>query len=584
MTVLLALLPYMASAAVSLGVAVFAWRRRSVTGALALACVALSQALWTLGYNFELLSGTLEGKIFWDNVQFVAPSLWPLALLAFALGYSGRRLTRPRLVWGILVGSSLVFNLIIVTDGWHGLLHPEARLIPGVPFDELTYEFHPIVWFFFTYLAIVLVWSIYLLTDQILRVQPLYRAQAGLVAVGTLVSLIGLTLSIMGVTLSFHRDTTPLTFAVSNLLVAIGLFRYHLVDIAPVAHSVIFESMQDPVVVLDRQDRVVDLNPAAARILGRESGEVLGQPVGRVFASFISLAPDFQLEDGEHQEVSFARGQDHLFYELEILPMHDSRGIRVGRLVVAHDVTHRRQAEEAIRGQAKLLEEANKELEAFSYSVSHDLRAPLRAISGYARILMEEHAAELSPEAQDHLKRVHGGAQRMNELISDLLEFSRLSRQPLHKEVVDPAQVARQALGELSGEQTGWEVEVIIAEMPPCQADPALLRRVYANLLDNALKFTREQPEALIEVGWEQQDGEAVYYVRDNGVGFDMRYADRLFTVFQRLHSEGEYEGVGAGLAIVQRIVRRHGGRVWARSEVGQGATFSFTLGDEATP
>jgi len=221
---------------------------------------------------------------------------------------------------------------------------------------------------------------------------------------------------------------------------------------------------------------------------------------------------------------------------------------------------------------------ANKELEAFAYSVSHDLRAPLRAIDGFSRLVLQDHGPQLPPEAQRDLHKVRSSAQRMGQLIDDLLAFSRLSRQSLNKRPVAPQDLVRQALFDLQSDQEGRQVEVVISELPTCQGDAALLRQVWINLLSNALKFTQGRAPARIEVGCIEKDGEQVYFVRDNGVGFDMQYAAKLFGVFQRLHSVEEYEGTGVGLAIVQRIIHRHGGRIWAEAQVDQGATFYFTL------
>ncbi len=225
------------------------------------------------------------------------------------------------------------------------------------------------------------------------------------------------------------------------------------------------------------------------------------------------------------------------------------------------------------------LEAANRELEAFSYSISHDLRAPLRGIDGYSRILQEEYGPQLTPEAQRYLDKVRGSTQRMNRLIDDLLAFSRFSRRSLNKQPIAPADLARQALSDLRAEQEGRQVEVALGELPSCQADPTLLRQVFINLLSNALKYTRKREVARIEIGCQERDGEQTYFVKDNGAGFDMQYADKLFGVFQRLHSAEEYEGTGVGLAIVHRIINRHGGRIWAEAEVDKGATFYFTVG-----
>jgi signal transduction histidine kinase len=227
------------------------------------------------------------------------------------------------------------------------------------------------------------------------------------------------------------------------------------------------------------------------------------------------------------------------------------------------------------------LEQANKELEAFSYSVSHDLRAPLRAIDGFSRILLEEHMPHLAPEAQRYLHLIRNNAKQMDQLIDNLLAFSRLSRQPLTKQPIMPADLVRRVLSDIRPALEGRRIDIEIGNLPMCQADPTLLKQVFVNLLTNAIKFTSKREAARIVVGCQRQGDAQVYFVKDNGVGFDMRYVDKLFGVFQRLHRAEEYEGTGVGLAIVQRIIHRHGGRIWAEAAVDQGTTFSFTLGEE---
>jgi signal transduction histidine kinase len=230
------------------------------------------------------------------------------------------------------------------------------------------------------------------------------------------------------------------------------------------------------------------------------------------------------------------------------------------------------------------LEAANRELEAFSYSVSHDLRAPLRAIHGFSRILLEEHAPDLNAEAQEYLELVRDNAGQMGSLIDDLLRFSRMSRQGLRKDHVVVAGVVRDVLRDLAAEREGRQVEVAIGELRPCHGDAALLKQLFMNLLSNAFKFTRKREIAHIEIGCNPVDGEVVYFVKDDGAGFDMRYANKLFGVFQRLHRAEDFEGTGVGLAIVQRVVQRHGGRIWADGALDRGATFYFTLDAPAQP
>jgi PAS domain S-box-containing protein len=224
------------------------------------------------------------------------------------------------------------------------------------------------------------------------------------------------------------------------------------------------------------------------------------------------------------------------------------------------------------------IEQLNSELESFSYSVSHDLRAPLRSIHGYTQILMEDYAPNLDREGQRLLNVVVSNAQRMAKLIDDLLDFSRVSRKDIASSRVNTESLVQSIISELRPFEPGRNIEIKLHSLDPCNADPNLLRQVWFNLLSNALKYTRKKEQASIEIFSESTAAENVYCVRDNGTGFNMQYADKLFGVFQRLHRQNEFEGTGVGLAIVQRIITRHGGSVWAVGEVDKGASFYFSL------
>jgi PAS domain S-box-containing protein len=265
--------------------------------------------------------------------------------------------------------------------------------------------------------------------------------------------------------------------------------------------------------------------------------------------------------------------------------IRDSQGEPLYAIRLVENITANKEADAEINQlqqdlvqRATELAMANQELESFSYSVSHDLRTPLASIDGYARVVLQDYGPQLPAGALRFLNLIHENALAMSRLIEDLLTFSRMSRQPLNKQSVATADLVRQALVKLSSSQSDRPAEIIIGDLPRCQADPTLLTQVWVNLLSNALKFTGKCSNAHIEIGSSDRENETVYFVKDNGVGFDMEQADRLFGVFQRLHAEEDYPGTGVGLAIVERIIRRHGGRVWAEAQVGRGACFYFTL------
>ena len=283
------------------------------------------------------------------------------------------------------------------------------------------------------------------------------------------------------------------------------------------------------------------------------------------------------------------RKKDGTLIDVEITSHEFQFGEHKTKLVLAKDITEQLHAEAQVCQLNEELEErvsertaeltaANKELEAFSYSVSHDLRAPLRAIIGYSQLVLEDYAVRLDTEGQRLLGVIAAEALRMSQLIDDLLTFSGLGRQRVQMTDVDMTALALSAFQSLIATHLPKAPQLNIKTLPPARGDSAMLRQVFVNLLDNAIKFSRVRKDATIEIGGSCDQEQNVYYVKDNGVGFDEKYIAKLFGVFQRLHAEEEFAGTGVGLALVQRIILRHGGKVWAESELGEGATFYFAI------
>jgi PAS domain S-box-containing protein len=363
--------------------------------------------------------------------------------------------------------------------------------------------------------------------------------------------------------------------------------------------AAIVESSDDGMIGKDLNGVVTSWNKGARSLFGYSANEMVGQSIMKL------IPPDRRDEETQilarigHGEfvmhfetVRLRKDGTNIDVSVTVSPIKDRTGRIIGASKVVRDITERKKAEakilelnatleERVRERTVQLEAANKELEAFSYSVSHDMRAPLRAIDGFSQAVLEDYKEQMPAEGRRYLAIIREGAQRMGALIDDLLTFSRLSRMPVSNQPVDMAELVADALDELGVKEGDPKVQVRLGHLPPCQGDRALLKQVWLNLLSNALKYSRNRDTSVVEIGCGTQDGKQVYVVKDNGTGFDMLYANKLFGVFQRLHRSDEYEGTGVGLAIVQRVIHRHGGSVWAEAALDKGATFFFTVGDE---
>ncbi len=361
-------------------------------------------------------------------------------------------------------------------------------------------------------------------------------------------------------------------------------------------YRTLYESSRDGIVSCDLDGRFTGANQAFLDMLGYEMEELSEMTFEQVTpANWHELEREIvgrQLVSkgycDEFEKEYIRKDGTTMPVSLCVWQTTDKQGERNGAVGIVRDISERKRIEEERRKLSQELERrviertaqlqsAYKELEAFSYSVSHDLRTPLRAIEGFSRILEEEHSESIDGEGLRLLSVIRQNCDYMAELIEHLLMLSRVDRRELAEREVDMNELVGNVIGELEPSIDGRAVEFEVDELPHAMGDPVMWQQVWDNLLSNAVKFTRETDVARIKVGSLRGDGENVYFVKDNGAGFDMRYADKLFGVFRRLHSPEEYEGVGIGLAVVQRIVRRHGGRVWAEGKPGEGATFYFT-------
>ena len=680
-------------AGVAACVAIFAWRRRGAPGALALVALMAGVFAWSGAYAVELGVEGLQAKVFWAKVEYLGICSVPLSWLVLALGYTGREAWAAGRNLALLSALPLVTLLLVWTNEVHGLVWSSTTVETDGGFANLVVGHGPGFWVYWIYANLLLLAATAFMVPHLTRSLRLYRAQGIVLLLSTLAPWAANAMYVLGFTPGPNLDLTPFAFLVVGIGSAVAIFRYRFLDLVPVARESVVEGMGDGVVVVDPVGRIVDLNPAAERMISRRSNEAVGEAAEGLVPGWKEL---FEAgKKGESRgEVSTGEGEARRYHDVRISPVRDRSGSLRGSFALLSDITGRRRAEEALR-QSELrlrtivanvpvilfaldrsgtfrfsegrglralglepgeivglsvfevyldnpgilddirrslsgekfsavreargrtfetwyspfvgedgvtagtigvavdvtdrmraeeereqreaeLAHSNAELEQFAYSVSHDLRTPLRAIAGFSQILLEDYAPGLDEEGRDYLLRVSEGARRMGRLIDDLLELSHLTRRPLHLTDVDLGALARKVAGGLRRAEPSRRLEVRIGEVPPAKGDPHLLGAVLEHLLGNAFKFTSKKPATTVEFGFDPAHD--AYYVRDDGAGFDMEYADKLFGAFQRLHGTEEFEGTGIGLATVQRIVHRHGGRVWAEGEVGRGATFYFKL------
>lgn len=350
----------------------------------------------------------------------------------------------------------------------------------------------------------------------------------------------------------------------------------------------IVDSSHDAIIGNTLDGIVRSWNAGARHVFGYSAEEMIGQSIS------VLLPPGHEHEEpaiidrlarGERVEafetVRRRKTGESIDVSVTISPIRDAAGQVVGASRVARDISDRKRTERKLTRAREATEAANRELEAFSYSVAHDLRAPLRGIDGFSQAILEDYGDKLDAEGQHYLRRVRESAQQMAQLIDGLLSLAKIGRGDTRRDYVTLGEIARRVAERLKEDEPERNVEFRLAQGLMTIGDARLLRIALENLFGNAWKFTRQKEQAIIELGCTRKDNVVVFFVRDNGVGFDPAYATKLFGVFQRLHTQEEFEGTGVGLATVQRIIRRHSGRIWAESAVGEGATFYFTLNEK---
>lgn len=586
------LVPYVVSLLISCLVAAYAWRRRADPGAAAYAFVAMSQASWTFGSILEMISPEMSGKAFWDSFQFISGGGWMLGIVAFTLQYTGRHLSRPRLFYALLSFPAVAIPILAFTDSLHGLIRINPMLVIGRPFSALIYGYTPADWFWSFYGYIVFLTCFGLLFAHFVRSHRLYRAQVAIVLIGNLIPLLGTVLTATVMVSMPFRDMSPITFAVGNVVVAWGMFRFRLLDVLPVARDAIVENLRDAVFVFDAQQRLVDLNQAARALIGRPDPDVIGQLPAQIFAAWPHVLNQRYADRGvDEVEVEFDTPTGHHQVELRIQPLTNWRNRPLGYLALSRDITDRKMAQEALKKRTAELEESNTRLEQMSRvkdefvsNVSHELRTPLTSMKLNINLLT------LRPDRRDaYLAVLQREVERLEGMIEGLLTLSRFDqdRVDIHSQSVDLNSLAEQYVLDRAAlaESKGLTLAIDSAQELPClNVDRTLIGQALSILLTNAINYTPSGGHVTVRTELDGSGDQewAGLSVSDTGPGIPPEEQARLFSRFFRGSAgrKSSISGTGLGLALAKEIVERFHGRIEVVSEgkPGKGAIFSLWL------
>ena len=487
-------LPLVAAGAICIVLAIHAWRRRPAPGAAIFAVMMLAVADWALGYALELGSADLPMILFWARLEYLGIIAGPVAALLLALAYTGRThwLTRRRLAVLAIVPAITV--LLVWTNDLHGLIWSDIRVANPDSAPRMDPSYGP--WFFVhtTYSYMSMVIGMGLVVQAFLRSTRPYRGQAGVLAVSWAVPLIGNALYLSKISPFPNLDLTPFAFTLAGVLWAWGLFHYHLLDIVPVARDAIIESMSDAVIVLDARGRIVDVNPAAQRILGRRAAEVIGQPARQILAARSDLVERYRDAAEAQDEITLGREMPRL-YDLRISPLYDKHHLMTGRLIVLRDITERKQVEAELYRAKEAAEAASRAKTTFLTNMSHELRTPLTSILGYSELLKMRTADGGQLDFAADLDRIRSAGNHLLALINDILDMSKIEagKLELHMETFDVPALVHYAASTVHPlvERNANSLEVRCPDdLGKMRADMTRVQQILFNLLSNAAKFT----------------------------------------------------------------------------------------------
>lgn len=584
--------PLIIAAGVSITLVYLAWRRRSASIANTFALFMLGVSEWLLGYIWELSSIDLPSKVLAGKAQYLGIVVVPVAWLLFALQYTGRTKWMTRRSLLLLTLEPLAISLLVWTNEWHRLVWSQTELQQISSFTLMSVTHGIGFWIHAAYSYLLTGLGTLLIVRALLRSPQLYRGQAWALLIGAIAPWFANALYLLRLNPFPHLDLTPFAFTVTGVAMAWGLFRFRLLDIVPVARDAVIESMSDGVMVLDLQNRIVDLNPAAQKMI-KWNTAAIGQPATRVLAQWPHLVQQYGNLLKAHTEITLGTGENERCFDLRISPLTDSYNRLTGRLIVWRDVTERKQAEARLQAAKEAAEAANRAKNTFLANMSHELRTPLNAVIGYSELIQEELQEMGHEEFTPDLEAIRRSGHHLLVLISDILNFSKIEagKMDLYIETFDLASLVQEVITTiyLSLRENNNKLQVNLAsDLGLMQADPMKVRQVLCNLLSNATKFTQQglitltvyKSKTNLATGAGTGSDCFVFEIADTGIGITPKQMQQIFQPFTQADASTtrRYGGTGLGLSLSRRFCHMMGGDITVASEFGQGSLFTVCL------
>lgn len=555
------------------------WRHRADETARWFLLYIFSAAGLLITYAFELLAADLNTMFVWLRLEYLFSVPIPVYFFLFILCYTGyrRRLKRQHII--LLFAIPVLHILTVWTNQFHGLNWATTGVVEvnGLMMFDRTYG--PVFWIGIVYLYSINIAAVIIMVVWVLRSPNLYRGQlASLIGAMVLIWTSSI-LTITGATIVPRLDLTPFGYALAVIPVAIGLFRYKLIDLMPAAHELILKVMSDAVLVIDSQSRIVDLNPAAERLLTVRTAHVIGKKISQVFSNSVDLIERYKDVTETEGELEYVQDGKFRYFDLRISLIPDQERLSKARVIVLRDITRLKEAEAANKRYVEELKERNAELDAFGHTVAHDLKTPISAIIGYAELLLESEHIQPHPQETDYVKNILTASQKTITMIDELLRLSQLRDVGSEIKVVSMTAIVHAAVQRFGKELETHGIQIeIMPNLPPALGQEIWIEEIFANLISNAIKYIGKNNRAPhIAISGRLVGGKARYEVKDNGLGIQPADQTKLFQAFARFH-KAEAAGLGLGLTIASRIVHRLGGEIGAESKPGEGSTFWFTL------